>query len=95
MEGKVAVISVLYDYPEHFTPTFEERILKDINKEDYFVIRYFSEEEGIKDRSYYFKFTYYRIFKIVEFIKKNILGKRGKNFCLRKIINPKHWFFCS
>jgi hypothetical protein len=77
MEDKVAVISVLYDYPNHFTPTFEKRILKDINKEDYFVIRYFSEEEGIKDRSYYFKFTYYRIFKIVEFIKKNILGKYG------------------
>jgi hypothetical protein len=72
---KVAVITVLYDYPNVFKPTFEKRILNDLNKDDYYVLRYSSENEGIKEKSYYFKFTYYRIYKIYDFIEKNILNK--------------------
>jgi len=75
MMKDLAVISVLYDYPEHFVPTFEKRLLEDFPKEDYFVLRFNSVSEGIKEESYYFKFTYYRVNKIYEIIKNKILDK--------------------
>jgi hypothetical protein len=73
--GKVAVTSILFDYPNNFTPTFENKLLNDINNEDYYVIRYNSENDIIKNESYYFKFTHFRIKKFVEFVKTNLLNK--------------------
>lgn len=72
--NKVAIISILFDYPEHFLPIFQSKLLKEIDNKDYFVIRYFSENDYIKNESYYFKFTHFRIVNFVEFIKKNILN---------------------
>lgn len=72
---KVAVVTVLFDYPSHFIPTFEEKLLGDVDKDDYFVVRYFSESDEVKNESYYFKFTHFRIKKLVSFIQDNILGK--------------------
>jgi hypothetical protein len=73
--GKVAVTSILFDYPNNFTPTVENKLLNDINNEDYYVIRYNSENDIIKNESYYFKFTHFRIKKFVEFVKTNLLNK--------------------
>jgi len=72
---KIAVITFLYDLSEHFNPTFEKKILNDIRKEDYFSLRFCSIKEGILNESYYYKFTYYRIYKFYEFIKNEILNK--------------------
>lgn len=72
---KLAIISILYDYPEHFTPTFEKKLLNDFPKEDYFVFRFDSIEEKIKEESYYFKFTYYRIHKMYQIVKDIFLNK--------------------
>lgn len=71
----VAVITVLFDYPNHFKPTFEDKLLCDINHEDYFIIRYSSLLDEVQNESYYFKFTHFRIKKLVEFIKTEILEK--------------------
>jgi hypothetical protein len=73
--NKIAVTTILFDYPTHFKPTFEKRLLDEFNNDDYFLIHYNSEEDGIKDESYYFKFTHFRIKKFVKFIEENILNK--------------------
>jgi hypothetical protein len=73
--NKIAVISILFDYPNHFVPTFEKKISEDLDTQDYYVIRYTSENEIIKNESYYFKFTHFRIKNFVEFISEKILGK--------------------
>ena len=73
--SRIAVVSILFDYPNHFVPTFENKLLSDLNKEDYYVVRYFSENDEIKNESYYFKFTHFRIKNFVNFVKENLLGK--------------------
>jgi hypothetical protein len=75
MIKKTAVVSVLFDYPNYFVPTFQNKILNDLDSDDYYVIRYNSEEHNISQESYYFKFTYFRIKEIVSFIKEKILNK--------------------
>jgi hypothetical protein len=71
---KTAIVTVLFDYPEHFVPTFQNKLLKDINVNDYYVVRYMSNEEGISNESYYYKFTYFRIRKFIKFIEEKILN---------------------
>jgi hypothetical protein len=75
MTKKIAVVTVLFDYPSHFVPTFQNKILNDLDSDDYYVIRYNSEEHNISQESYYFKFTYFRIKEIVLFIKEKMLNK--------------------
>ncbi len=72
---KIATITVLFDYPNHFVPTFEKRLLSDIDTNDYYVVRYNSETDEIRNESYYFKFTYFRIRKFISFIQSEILNK--------------------
>ena len=71
----IAIVTVLFDYPSHFIPTFQEKLLQDFNKDNYHVINYYSESDEIKNESYYFKFTYFRIKKLVSFIESEILNK--------------------
>lgn len=73
--SRIAVVSILFDYPNHFIPTFESKLLNDLNKDDYYVVRYFSENDEIKNESYYFKFTHFRIKNFVNFVKENLLEK--------------------
>jgi hypothetical protein len=75
MIKKTAVVTILFDYPNHFVPTFQNKILNDLDSDDYYIIRYNSEEHNISQESYYFKFTYFRIKEIVSFIKEKILNK--------------------
>jgi len=72
---KLAILSVLFDYPEYFKPVFETKLLNDFDVNDYYVIRYKSEDYGITNESYYFKFTFYRIREIVKYIEEFILDK--------------------
>lgn len=71
---KIAILTVLYDYPDFYKPTFQNRLEKEISIDDLYVLRYNSEIEKISKESYYFKFTYYRIHKIYDFIKEKILN---------------------
>jgi hypothetical protein len=71
---KIAILTVLFDYPEYFTPTFEKKLLNDIDVNDYYVIRYNSIDYNIVNESYYFKFTFFRIKEIISFIKEKILN---------------------
>lgn len=71
----IAIITILFDYPSNFVPTFEKKLLEVFDKKNYFVIRYFSENENIKNESYYFKFTHFRIRNFIKFVEENILNK--------------------
>lgn len=72
---KVAIITVLFDYPENYVPIFQKQILKEISLEDYYIVRYTSENETIRNESYYFKFTHFRIKNLLKFIESNIIDK--------------------
>jgi len=71
---KIAVVTFMYDLSANFIPTFQNRLLKDINKEDYFSLRFCSIKENVLTESYYFKFTYYRIYKFYDFVKNTLEG---------------------
>lgn len=73
--SKIAIISILFDYPDTYTPIFSNKIIIDIDPKDYYILRYKSENNIVKNESYYFKFTYFRIKKFVNFIKDNIVNK--------------------
>lgn len=72
---KVAVITVLFDYPDYYTPIFQDKLLDNFPQEDYYVVRYKSENEIIRNESYYFKFTHFRIKNLLDFITSNISQK--------------------
>lgn len=73
--NEVAVISILFDYPNNFIPFFQEKLLSGFNEKDYYVIHYRSDTDNVSHESYYFKFTHFRIKKFVNFIIENILNK--------------------
>lgn len=72
--NKVAIITILFDYPDNYMPIFESKLLKEFNKDDYFVVRYKSESDEIRNESYYFKFTHFRIKNFVRFVEEHILN---------------------
>lgn len=73
--NKLAIVTIFFDYPDHFVPVFENKLLKTFNKDHYYLIRYYSENDKIRNESYYFKFTYFRIRKFIEFVKEYLLNK--------------------
>lgn len=73
--SSITIISVLFNYPANYQPIYFSK-LKDSHPElNLNVLRYWDVDYGIADESYYFKFTYYRIFKFLDYLKTNILGK--------------------
>lgn len=67
----VALITSLFDYPNHYLPTFYKNGLKYFDTEDIHIIR---NNGLIADGSYYDKLYFYKIPKVLEYIKKNILN---------------------
>lgn len=70
----IAVITVLYDYPDFYIPTFQKKLERDFDLNNFFTLRYNSLEHKISHESYYYKFTYYRIKQLVKFISEKILN---------------------
>jgi hypothetical protein len=66
---KIALITTLFDYPEHYQPTFYHNALKYFSSEDIHVVR---NSGLIKDGSYYDKLFYYKTVKLLEYIESNI-----------------------
>jgi hypothetical protein len=69
---KIALITTLFDYPDYYTPTFYKNGLKYFKDEDIHVVR---NNGLIDDGSYYDKLYFYKVVKLLEYIKDNILGK--------------------
>jgi hypothetical protein len=71
---QLAIITILFDYPDTYIPTFHNKIKKDFDLKDLFIIKFKSVEHNISHESYYYKFTYYRIKQLVKYIENNILN---------------------
>lgn len=70
---KIALITSIFDYPEHYLPTFYNNALKYFKSDDIHIVR----NVGLipKDDSLYVKLHYYKIIKLHEYIRENILEK--------------------
>jgi hypothetical protein len=69
---KMAIVSVLFDYPEYYLPTFYKKALLEFTPEDIHIVR---NSGLIQSESYYDKLYFYKIVKVLEYIKENILGR--------------------
>ena len=68
----IALITSLFDYPEYYLPTFYNNSLKYFDKKDIHIIR---NNGLITNGSYYDKLYFYKIPKVLEYLKNNIFGK--------------------
>ena len=71
MKG-VALVTVLFDYPEDWMPKFYNNALKYFNKEDIHIIRH---SNLIETNSYYDKLYFYKTVKLLDYIKEKIEGQ--------------------
>jgi hypothetical protein len=69
---KIAVLTVLFDYPEYYLPTFYNNCLKYFKSENIHIVR---KSNLVKDGSYYDKLFYYKVISLLDYIEKNIVGK--------------------
>ena len=68
---KIALITALFDYPQHYEPSFYKNALKYFSPEDIHVVR---NSGLINDGSYYDKLYFYKTVKVLEYIESNIIG---------------------
>ena len=68
----IALITVLFDYPDYYQPSFYKNALKYFSSEDIHVVR---NSGLITDGSYYDKLYYYKTVKVLDYIETNIVGK--------------------
>lgn len=68
----LAVLTVLFDYPDHFIPTFYNNAIKYFDKEDIHIVRV----AGLvgEGASYYDKLFYYKTVCLLDYILANISG---------------------
>jgi hypothetical protein len=69
---KICLITVLFDYPDYYEPSFYKNALKYFSSEDIHIVR---NSGLVKNESYYDKLYYYKIVNLLEYIKSQILGK--------------------
>jgi FkbM family methyltransferase len=69
---KIALMTVIFDYPEHFEPSFYKNALKYFKKEDIHILRL---SDLVTNGSYYDKLFYYKVFCLLEYILTKIKGK--------------------
>lgn len=68
----VALITVLFDYPEYYEPSFYKNALKYFSLEDIHIVR---NSGLITNGSYYDKLFFYKTVKLLEYIESNIISK--------------------
>jgi hypothetical protein len=71
MVENVALITSLFDYPSNYNPIFFNNALKYFDEKNIHIIR---NNGLIKDGSYYDKLFFYKIPKVLEYLKEKILG---------------------
>jgi hypothetical protein len=64
-------MTVLFDYPDYYSPTFYENALKFYDKEDIYVVRF---NKVIESESYYDKLFYYKVVGLLDYIETHIVG---------------------
>jgi hypothetical protein len=68
----IALVTVLFDYPNSYTPLFYKNALNFFDKNDIHVIRH---NNLFKGDSYYDKLYFYKVVMLLEYIKNNIINK--------------------
>lgn len=68
----LALITVLFDYPNYYEPTFYNKGLKFFNQEDIHIIRL---NNLTTTTCYYEKFYFYKIIKLYDYLISDILNK--------------------
>jgi hypothetical protein len=68
----IALITVLFDYPENFIPLFYKNAIRYFNEKDIHIVRY---SEQHRDWSLYDKLYYYKIVHLLDYINVNIKDK--------------------
>ena len=68
---QIALITSLFDYPEHYVPSFYKKAIKFFNKEDIHIVR---NNGLITDGSYYDKLYFYKVVKVLNYVEENIKG---------------------
>jgi hypothetical protein len=71
MIRNVAIITSLFDYPSHYLPLFYKNALKYFDEKDIHIVR---NNGLVTNGSYYDKLYFYKIPKVLEYIKEKILG---------------------
>jgi hypothetical protein len=69
MIDNISIVSILFDYPEKKYPTFYNNALKYFSKQNIHVARY---SKLIESECYYTKLYFYKIEKLLEYVKNNI-----------------------
>jgi len=68
--NKIALLSILFDYPDHHQPLFYNNALKYFKEDQIFVARFNNLVQG----SYYDKLYQYKIVHLYNYIKENLLN---------------------
>ena len=69
--NKIALVTVLFDYPEYFSPSFYNNAKKFFQEKDIHIVR---KSNLVKDGSYYDKLYYYKVVSLLEYIKEFLVG---------------------
>lgn len=70
--NKIALVTVLFDYPEFFMPSFYKNAIKYFDEKDIHIIR---KSGLVTDGSYYDKLFYYKVVELLNYLEINLLGK--------------------
>lgn len=71
--NNIALMTVLFDFPNHYEPSFYKNSLNFFNKEDIHIVRHTGLVNPFS--SYYEKLFFYKTVKLLEYIESRILGK--------------------
>lgn len=69
---QIALITSLFDYPEHYEPSFYKNAVKYFNSQDIHIVR---NSGLVNEGSYYDKLYFYKVVKVLEYIEEHIQGK--------------------
>jgi hypothetical protein len=69
---EIALITVLFDYPNNYAPIFYKNALNFFDEKDIHVIRH---NNLFKEGSYYDKLYFYKVIKLLDYIEDNIVNK--------------------
>lgn len=69
--NKIALVTVLFDYPEYFSPSFYNNAKKFFQEKDIHIVR---KSNLVKNGSYYDKLYYYKVVSLLEYIKEFLVG---------------------
>jgi hypothetical protein len=69
---KIALVTVLFDYPNNYLPTFYNNALNFFKSENIHIVRLWNE---ITSNSLYDKLYHYKVIGLLKYLEDNILGK--------------------